>query len=263
MLPSDFTPEIKRFDTLDSTNNKAKELLAKGHAEGTVVMATQQSQGRGRHKRIWLSPQGGLYLSVILQPKDPRRSTDLPILAGAAVAQAVKEFLPKSLDVTVKWPNDCLVGWKKIAGVLCEAVQEEKLGMVVVGIGVNVNLSEEQLAQFQETPFGATSFKIVNGGDSDVEAVAQMVLKKLFALYELYHREGFEAVKYIWEKNCHFIGKKIEIRETGWQATSPKDKVASVVGTFQGLDEGGAVILKNQKGENRTYISGEITCFWQ
>src|SRR5438309_1430776 len=120
MLPADFTPKILTFDTVDSTNAKARELAAKGAAEGTVIVAKQQTAGRGRNKRTWHSPEGGLYLSILLHPKEAKKVTDLSILAGVALAQGVTEFLPKSKDVSLKWPNDCLIGWKKVGGILCE-----------------------------------------------------------------------------------------------------------------------------------------------
>ena len=110
MIPADFSPRVHRFPLLDSTNIKARELAKAGAPEGSIILAEVQTGGKGSGNRLWHSPRGGLYVSFLLYPKDPKRATDLSILAGVAVAQTVKDCLPKSKDVSVKWPNDCLVG---------------------------------------------------------------------------------------------------------------------------------------------------------
>lgn len=262
MIGPDFSPEIIHFETLDSTNSQARKIALKGGAEGTVVTARTQTAGRGRGKRTWHSPEGGLYLSVLLNSKDPKRPTDLAILAGAAVAQAVKDCLPKQLDVTVKWPNDCLIGWKKVGGVLSEGLGEE-LELCVVGIGINVNVPDTELEPYKKNPFSATSFLAESGGNFDIEWVKKMVLAKLFTLYRLYHQQGFMAVKEVWQRNCHFIGKKVELSDSG---SREGDRVKSgpgvIIGKFAGIDDRGAIVLSNQKGEEQSYYSGEITCFW-
>jgi BirA family biotin operon repressor/biotin-[acetyl-CoA-carboxylase] ligase len=264
MIGEDFKPEIHRFDVLDSTNTKMKELVTKGVSEGAVVVAAEQTGGRGRGKRVWHSPAGGLYFSTLLYPRDSKHVTDLPILAGAAVAQAVKDLLPKHKDVSVKWPNDCLIGWKKVGGILCENLGEERLGLCVIGIGLNVNIPIEALEPFKENPFSATSFlSETSGGQFELDKVLDVVTKKLFTLYRLYQKEGFGPIKFLWEKNCKFIGKKIELRDSGWRESDRKmGGPGLTVGTFLGIDETGAIVLSNQKGEYHHYYTGEISCFW-
>jgi len=264
MIPNNFTPEILRFDTLDSTNLKAREIAKNGGAEGTVIVAENQTSGRGQGKKTWHSPTGGLYLSVLLYAKDAKRPTDISLLAGAALAQAVKECLPKNVDVTVKWPNDCLVGWKKIGGILCETMGEEYFNMCIVGIGLNTNVPDSELEPFKANTFSATSFMSeVSGGTFDNQKVLNTLLMKLFTLYRLYQEQGFAPIQYIWQKNCRFIGKKVELRETGWkEADKHRSGVGSTVGNFVGIDESGAIVLSDPKGVNHHYYSGEITCFW-
>lgn len=262
MIPADFTPKISSHDTLDSTNTKARELAAQGASEGTVVWARQQTQGRGRLKRAWHSPEGGLYLSVLLYPKDPRRLTDLSILTGVALAQAVKESLPKQVAVSVKWPNDCLLNWKKVGGILCESLGEEFFHLCVVGIGLNVNIPETELASFRNNPFSATSFQVATGAGHDVVKIRDRLLSKLFNMYRVYHQDGFPHVQYLWERNCEMIGKKVELRDSGWRDLPAGDTVGATVGTCLGIDEAGAIVLSNAKGERHTYHTGEITCFW-
>lgn len=252
MLADNFTPAILRFDTLDSTNLKAKELARAGTAgEGSVVLARFQTAGRGRGANRWHSPEGGLFLSALLYPKGPRRLTDLPLLVGVAVAQAVKHLLPKSVDVTLKWPNDVLVNWKKVGGILCESLGEECFNLSVAGIGLNVNVPPGELHPFRDRPFGATSFVAEAPGRYDTEEVLKCLLTKLFTLYRLYHEQGMEPIRYLWERNCAFIGKQVELADTG-----------VTVGTFLGIDDSGGVVLSNAKGERRAYYTGAITCYW-
>jgi BirA family biotin operon repressor/biotin-[acetyl-CoA-carboxylase] ligase len=265
MIPQDFFPRILRFDSVPSTNLKAKEMAKKGGKEGTVIIATEQTAGRGRGNHEWYSPKGGLYLSTLLKPKLAKRATDISILAGAAVAQTVKDSMPKSADVTVKWPNDVLVNYKKIGGVLCESLGEEYDDFCVVGIGLNVNIAQENLKQFENNPFKATSFVTENvGGTFDIERVSNTLLRKLFTLYRLYQETGFKSVQYIWERNCRFIGKKVEFQDIDWQNQEAKENAfGKTQGVFQGIDASGAAVIMNDKGERHTYYSGEITCFWQ
>lgn len=254
------TPTIHRFETLDSTNLKAKELARRGASEGTVVVAKTQSAGRGSNKRIWHSPDGGLYASFILSPRTDRKATDLTIVAGAAISQAVKQLLPKAKDVSVKWPNDCLVDWKKVGGILCENLGDDYGQLCIVGVGLNINIGQTELAPFATNPFSATSFMVeTQGGKFDIDEVLDMVTKKLFTLYTMYHEDGFEPVRGIWQSNCGFIGKRVELKESGWQTDSQSK---GVVGVFEGIDDQGGFVLSNPRGERRQYVTGEITCFW-
>jgi BirA family transcriptional regulator, biotin operon repressor / biotin---[acetyl-CoA-carboxylase] ligase len=267
MISEDFTPKVLRFGAVDSTNQTAKELAEKGAAEGTIIVADSQLHGKGRGEHTWHSPQGGLYLSALLYPDDAKHATDLSILAGIAVAQAVTELLPKSSDVTLKWPNDCLLNWKKVSGILCEALGEKVFGLCVVGIGLNVNVKPQELLPFQQNPFSATSFlSEFNGEAFDLAQVESMLVSKLFTLYRTYHAKGGrEAIRYLWEKNCRFIGKRVELSDTGWHHGDSRKRASEAgvaLGTVLGLDENGAIVLANAKGERHSYASGEITCYW-
>ena len=262
MLAPNFSPSILKFDELASTNLKMKELVIDGLAEGSVVTALQQTHGKGRGSHLWHSPLGGLYSSVLLYPKESKRATDLALLAGLAVAQAVKQLLPKSVDITVKWPNDTLINFKKVSGVLLEALGERHQYAVIVGMGINININPKELVAFQQRPFGATSFIAETGeGDYEIDQCLSVVLQKLFALYQIYHTQGFGPIQYLWEKNCLFIGKQVELRESGWR---PEDgnRAGMTRGSMLGIDETGALVLSNAKGERRQYTTGEITCYW-
>ncbi|HIH71231.1 MAG TPA: biotin--[acetyl-CoA-carboxylase] ligase, partial [Methanothermobacter thermautotrophicus] len=112
--------EIKCFDEVDSTNNVAKRMAEDGATEGTVVIAKTQSRGRGRRGKPWISPQGGIWMSIILRPEvHPSRAPLLTLVAGVAVARTLRDEC--GLDVGIKWPNDILIGDKKVCGILTEA----------------------------------------------------------------------------------------------------------------------------------------------
>ncbi len=126
---------------VDSTNNLAKELAGYGAVEGTVVIAETQKAGKGRKNREWYSPKGGLYFSVVLRPKcDLREAVKLVFVSGLAVAEVLSKKY--GLGVTVKWPNDVLVDWKKVCGVLSEMnVAGKDINYLVIGVGVNANVN--------------------------------------------------------------------------------------------------------------------------
>ncbi len=252
--------KIHRVETIESTNSALKELFHQGAKAGTVIIAEQQTAGRGRGDHVWASPLGGVYLSVLLTPADPRRPTELSLLAGVAMAQAVRDTLPKAVEVGLKWPNDCLLNWRKVGGILCEAIPEDPAGTCIVGMGVNVNLNEEHLKPFLANPFSATSFMLeCPGGDFKVSRVADILLRKLENCYIAYKQRGFQSIQYLWERNCALVGKKVEITVSNQAGPAGK-----AVGIFLGIDDQGALVLATgQQGERRRFVSGELTCCWR
>lgn len=169
------------FEQVASTNDVLKEKARHGAPEGCLVLAEAQTRGRGRMGRRWLSlPGRGVYLSVLLRPKWP--ASDAPFvstLAGAAVARALERLGLK--DITLKWPNDIQARGKKIAGVLVESrVSRQRLDFIVVGIGINVLYTADELALVTETP--ATSCRL-EGVNPTCDDVVIQVLNELAACY--------------------------------------------------------------------------------
>ena len=133
---------IKHFPSVDSTNDIAKKLAREGADEGTVVLADVQEKGRGRLERVWSSPMGGIWLSVILRPDTSSEQISLlPLIAGNAVANTLNKLY--KINALVRWPNDVLIGGRKVSGVLTEIDTDEKF--VVVGIGINANFDTDDL----------------------------------------------------------------------------------------------------------------------
>lgn len=245
-------PNIIQLDRVDSTNEEAKRLARRGDAEGTFVVAMEQSAGKGSQGRVWASPIGGVYVSTLLRAKTPHPATTLSILAGVAAAQTVRDSLPKAFEVSVKWPNDILLDGKKIAGVLCEALEDGPNPLCVLGVGINVNFDSSQLTPFAANPFGATSFQLATGGRKhSVEPVSQTLVRKLTNLHELYWAEGFDPIAALWERNCAGIGRPLRFA----------GKQAEIEAVCVGIDRSGALVLSNDRGERSAHAVGEIKCF--
>lgn len=259
-----FPTKILRLDTIDSTNTALKKLAASGEAEeGTVLVAKAQTEGRGRGDHTWHSPKGGLYYSVLLKPLANRQVTDLNFLVSAAVAQAVRELLPKAIETSLKWPNDILLNGKKGAGILGETVTADPGSLAVVGVGLNVNATSEDLAPFRERYFSATSFAdLAPGGEFDLEEIISVLNRKLSNLYTVYREQGFQPIQYLWERNCQLVGKRIEIAGAAWRKGSETHSSETPIrGTVLGIDESGALVLTNDQGERRHCFAGEIVCY--
>lgn len=155
---------IQRFSTCPSTNDLAKEMARKGAAEGTVVVAESQTEGRGTKGRSWHSPRGGgLYASVILRPRRPDLSL-LPLLAGVACREAVREAA--GVETALDWPNDIVWKGRKIGGILCEG---EYLGnsvsFAVLGIGLNVGQKTTDFPSSLRSTAG--SLRLASGREVD------------------------------------------------------------------------------------------------
>lgn len=251
-------PQVFRFAELESTNVKLRSLINSGAPEGTLVVARTQTGGKGRLSRSWHSPVGGLYASLAMKPHPQGLPTDLALLAGVAVQQTITEKLPKQIESSLKWPNDCLVNWCKVAGILCEVVPDQPQGLCIVGIGVNVNIPPAELKAFQDRPFRAASLSdFVLNSQLDTDAFLELLVRKLGLLRAGYAQDGFPWISGLWEANCRMMGKMVEIA-TGTEPNSPTEKVV-----FLGLDAQGGMKVRTQEGREKVLYSGEIRCLLQ
>lgn len=188
-----------------STNDEAKVLVRSGEKEGTVIIAETQTKGRGRLSRKWVSPAGGLYLSVILRPYvGAQRLQFISFLASLAIARSLKGFT--KLDVNLKWPNDIVIGNKKVGGILCESVK----GAVIIGIGVNLNTN---LAVFpQNLKKQITSVKFELGEIINPEHYMKRLFEELEHLYnEFLHKKDHSIVNE-WKSLCSTLGRSVDIQ---------------------------------------------------
>jgi len=165
--------EILSYGKINSTNLKAKELAKKGSKPWTIVLAKEQSSGYGKSKKIWSSPAGGLYFSVILPKSNIEDLQTLTILAAFIIAKVIKENF--KLEPLIKLPNDVLLEGKKICGILTENVVGKDVKFSVMGIGLNTNV--EKIAP--ELKNIATSIKMEIGKKVDNEKILKQIIGEL------------------------------------------------------------------------------------
>ncbi len=222
---------ILRFDVVDSTNDKAKELLDRDIQEGTVVLADRQAAGRGRYGRAWASPPGGLYFSILLTPKE-RNAQLLSLLSGLPVVRTLRGF---GIEASLKWPNDVLVHGRKICGILCEGVYRHDVYWAIVGIGVNVAVDLRRLPQNVQST--ATSLRREMGRNVEPESVLADLLKEYDDFYATYVGQGAERLLMEYRGLCTTLGKDVVI-ETAKGRISGNAIDVSPVGALV-LDTGG------------------------
>ncbi|MBT9130967.1 MAG: Bifunctional ligase/repressor BirA [candidate division WS2 bacterium] len=193
------------LEEVDSTNNYAKKLIENGEEEGTMVLARKQTRGRGREDRNWISPEGGLYLSLILKPPFPVKELSMMTLLTAVVVLEAIEKLT-GFRCQVKWPNDLLLEGRKVCGVLTESkVVGEAIEYVVVGVGVNVNNNMEELSTNLQYP--ATSLQEKLGYEVEISMVLREIILSFNKNYKLTLREGWSVILKKWKENLYPVGE--------------------------------------------------------
>lgn len=233
---------------VDSTNNWAKELALQAAPEGTVTIARTQTSGRGRLDRRWLSPDGGLWFSLILRPElHPTEAVKLTFVAGLAVAKALHEMF--DLEAKTNWPNDVFVNGRKICGILTEMnTTGETVNFVVVGVGINANFDVEKV--FPESLRKvATSLKNELGRKVCLEDLLSALLERLEATYELFMREGFNSILKEWKSYSSFLGCQVEV-------ISSTEKLR---GLALDVDNEGALVLGLEDGTTKRVLVGDLS----
>lgn len=243
-----FGHRIFYYPTITSTNARALELAASDEPEGGLVLAEEQTAGRGRRDRSWASTAYlGIYASLILRPAIPApRSPLLTLMASVAVADALNEVC--GLGPRIKWPNDVLVSGRKIAGVLGEVRgAEPEVREMVVGIGVNVNHSAADFpAEFAS---GATSVRLETGSPADRAPILAAILEGFERRYARLLRDGPATLLGEWASFSTLpIGSPIAV-----DALSGR-----IEGVLSGIDEEGALILRGAHGGEHRIAFGEI-----
>lgn len=242
--------QLQKFDVLESTNKSAVLAAQHGALEGTVIVAKKQYGGHGRIGRIWNSPEGGLWFSIILRPKiEPQYVAQLTLLAGVAVTQALRS-LYETDEIFIKWPNDILINGQKICGILSEMSLNEigQVDYAVIGIGINVSLKENDFPSELRTT--ATSLNLATAKNHDCNKVLQYVLHEIESIYQEWLNTGMKSVIELWRHfNCT-LGKKINVKDC--------DKII-YSGTAIAVDEYGALIVQDSSGNLKSFDFGEIS----
>jgi len=232
---------IRWHDSLPSTNDLALRLAEIPVPEGTVIIAEEQTAGRGRLGRAWASPRGGVWLSVILSPGLPMdKVAVIGLVAGIAVAQAIRKTT--GLLARLKWPNDVLVEGQKVVGVLAEAAPGAD--WVVVGIGINVNIAPDALPVAAGYP--VTSLSAQLGHMVDREALIRAVLRELDQGYAVLRSSGISGVLRRWREMAETLGRPVRVEMSG----------ATIYGTAFDIDEAGALLVRLDTGAVQRVVAG-------
>jgi BirA family biotin operon repressor/biotin-[acetyl-CoA-carboxylase] ligase len=240
--------DIRVFQETTSTNDIIEKLALDGVAEGVVVFAESQTKGRGRLGRTWVSPaKKGLWLSVLLRPRlRPVEATQLTVAAAAALARAIQSETGLAPDI--KWPNDLLLGGRKVAGILTEMSAElDRVNHVIVGVGLDVNHAAADFAP--ELRKLATSLRLECGRPVERPALAAAVLQELDNDYARVCSGAFAALADEWEARCTTIGQNVTIR-LGERR---------VQGRAESLDDDGALLVRTEHGRIERIIGGDVT----
>jgi BirA family biotin operon repressor/biotin-[acetyl-CoA-carboxylase] ligase len=240
--------DIRVFHQTTSTNDVIEKLARDGVKEGVVIFAESQSKGRGRLGRKWLSPAGkGLWFSILLRPEMcPPQAIQLTVASATAIRRAIEAVTTARAEI--KWPNDILLGGKKVAGILTEMNAElDRIRYVVLGIGIDMNLG---LADFPpELRKTATSLKLHLGRPVSRSDLAVAALRELDADYTRVCTGQFAAIANEWEAHCRTLGHEVAIR-TGER---------EIRGRAESLGEDGALLVRTEHGHLEQVIGGDIT----
>ena len=228
------------YDTIGSTSTEACHLARAGQSVPVWVTAARQTAGRGRRGNVWVSEPGNLFASLLLPDVPMERAGQLAFVAGLAVFDAIAELAPHlAARLALKWPNDVLLGGRKLAGMLIEAENN----WAVIGIGINCAHHPENTAQ------PATDLAAAAGAPLPVERVfAQLSKTMLVRLRQWAEGAGFAAIRTDWLIRAAGVGKEISVR-------LPDKELA---GQFQGLDETGRLLLRLPDGQVQAVTSGEV-----
>lgn len=214
---------IERFPVLTSTNTAVKDAIKAGEAEGLAVQAVRQTGGYGRRGHVWDSPEGGLYISLLLRPAvDDAQLATLPLVAGLSVREACEQVAPGGF-FAVKWPNDVLLDGAKIAGISCE----KHLGAVCLGLGVDA----------ADLP-----------GAPSPDTVRDAVLAAFAARYDMWLTEGFAPIAGELAQGNALAGRAVTIEVAGR---------ATAAGIVQSVDDAGRLVLAASDGALIRVSSGE------
>jgi len=234
---------IYYFDSLLSTMDEALRLALKGEKEGALVVAETQTKGRGRMGRVWSSAKyKGIYMSLILTPQImPNQASILTLLTAVSVCEAVRKSV--GVEVNIKWPNDILIGNKKLAGILTELDAElDAVRFIIIGIGINVNNDSKA-----SVPGGVSLSEETGEVLSRVELL-QAILRSFEENYLLFKRSGPGGITEKWRRYNSTLGKRVKVSCHHKQ----------IEGEASDIDSDGALLLRSDSGILHRVTSGDV-----
>lgn len=234
-------------DHIDSTQKAAHRLAYENAPEGTVVIAEEQTEGRGRLDRKWHSPKfTGIWMSLILRPNIPLpKAPQLTLLAAVSIVQAIEDLT--GLHPEIKWPNDILINEKKVTGILTELQAEsDRIHSIIIGMGINVNQALSDFPMDLQTK--ASSLLIEKGKPISRASLIKLIFSYFEKLYLLYLDEGFLPIKLMWESYAISIGKMMKARTM----------TSTIEGIALGITDDGVLQLEDHEGHIHHIYSADI-----
>jgi len=240
------TPHIRRFPSLASTNSEAARLALEGAEEGLCIVADEQTAGRGRLQRQWVSPRGaGLYLSILLRPQIA--ITQWPLITlMAAVAVADTILLTCDVEADIKWPNDVLVNGRKVCGILAETSETPTGRAIVLGIGINLTSK----AFPPDLRVNAISLDEATGHGVERETILAELVSTLVRYYELFQQGSERQIIDAWCKRSSYSRGKV-VRIASAEET--------IEGVTRGLQSDGALRVETGNGAIRIIHAGDVS----
>lgn len=258
LLPWEITDELKTrqigkkiyyFDVIDSTQSFATSIARNKNDFGSVVIAESQTSGKGRQGRQWISPKGGIWLSVILEPNfDVYKITLIPFAVAVALANAIQKTL--NIKTKLKWPNDLTLDGKKVAGIIIDAsIESTKMESIVVGIGINFQVNTKQIETKikKNSNFYGVNTLLKKEKTKPAELVKEFLVE-LESILESLQTNKTQQITEQWTKNSSTIGQTITVTDID----------AKITGKAIGLDKDGSLIVK-QGSKTIRITSGDIT----
>jgi BirA family biotin operon repressor/biotin-[acetyl-CoA-carboxylase] ligase len=235
---------LREFDTIDSTNEEARRMAQAGERGPLWITAGEQTAGRGRRGRAWVSPRGNLSATLLISPGRPASDcAQLSFAAALAASDAVSAFA-RNADVRVKWPNDVLANGAKIAGILLESASSGGAdpSWLVIGVGINLAVHPGD-TEFPATSLPALGVTPPQPGDGLLHLAASFA-----KWYDVWRADGFAPIRDAWLARAAGLGTRIRARLQNGEC----------VGMFEGIDMGGALLLRETHDRVRTIAAGEV-----
>ena len=240
--------KIYYFGTIDSTQNFAIELAKRPHENGSLVIADRQTQGRGRLNRKWVSPKGGIWMSILLRPNfEPSYTSLFPMATSLALAVSIEKTL--KIKTELKWPNDVTIKGNKVAGILIDAsVESNKIDYLIIGIGINFKINPGTISKsIKQKKYGIATLISKDQGTRPAELVQQFLLE-LEKTYNNILTGNVGTIRKEWIKRSSTIGKNVTITTT----------TGTLKGKVTGIDKTGALIL-SRNGIVQHVLAGDMT----
>ncbi|MDQ5875381.1 MAG: biotin--[acetyl-CoA-carboxylase] ligase [Thermoproteota archaeon] len=235
--------------TTDSTQNLAILLAEKNpNSDGIVIIAGEQKSGRGRQNRKWLSPKGGIWLSVVLRPRiSASKITLLPFAAALAVCDAIKKTT--QLDAKLRWPNDVTISGKKVAGILIDiSMEAERINYAVVGIGINANVDSSAISSYLEKGIKVTSLSDELGHKTNILDLTKVILERLEYYYMELKRCAPNTIIEEWKKNSDILYQKVAVMQNN----------RTIQGIAADVNDDGSLLVRTNDCNNINVVASDI-----